>query len=683
MGELRIKHLTVTTSDKTQLLRTEDGEEDMIVRAGEVVTLEGPNQSGKTTIVSTIAGAFQLTRKPGSKDAFTVAYSMTLDGQDYVPTSIRDAMNRGVVAVFQNDPLIPTMTTFEQYVLRHGAPTKLGGFTNFFWAQLRALTVRVARKLAASWDEPLGSRVEALADALPQQSRSRRDISTAAKEWLALFYPRWTEADQRKHLNKFPMMMSGGERSVMRVVGALLQKDIRFLILDEAFTAVDLPTWTGAVEVIRKHVVAKGIGVIVVSHSPAERTRWRPTRRYEIVQGSLACHSSPAKAKHVVQGIVKPGRDIPIFETAGWVAAREGDCSWTENFPATAIAIVDKNVRNHPATSQLLTMLEARGDLSTLDVDISEKTKSVPTAQEIIRAISSHVRTENGTIYCVGGGSLLNIGGFCASIYLRGRVPTIYVPTTLTAIADVAVGSKTAINYVGDGDLPIKHVIGSYFDPSGIAVDCRYLQSLSRSDTIVASAEIVKQALVQSGSLFEEVLNNLELETPDLDRAYRHAVAASLLKQEVMLEDVDERSIGRILQFGHLHAHSLERASDFAIPHSVAVWCGLLIDYRLSLEAPNQSSDLSRLEKLAKTAAAGRQIPSQAMLFKGYQAETKMEPNAAAGEYSVTLAPSAGFYAEVGRTPLQTAVVDWSRLRSEWDRLRDILELAPVAVGRP
>ena len=57
------------------------------------------------------------------------------------------------------------------------------------------------------------------------------------------------------------------------------------------------------------------------------------------------------------------------------------------------------------------------------------------------------------------------------------------------------------------------------------------------------------------------------------------------LKSEVLASDPWELDTGKILLYGHLHAHSIERASSFAVPHGVSVLWGILLDLFIAGEA--------------------------------------------------------------------------------------------------
>ena len=67
----------------------------------------------------------------------------------------------------------------------------------------------------------------------------------------------------------------------------------------------------------------------------------------------------------------------------------------------------------------------------------------------------------SSTIYVKGGGMLLDMCGFACSIYMRGIKKMIFIPTTVLAIADAAIGGKNGINFSN-----AKNLIGTLKHPS-------------------------------------------------------------------------------------------------------------------------------------------------------------------------------------------------------------------------
>ncbi|TAM36101.1 MAG: sugar ABC transporter ATP-binding protein [Burkholderiaceae bacterium] len=79
---------------------------DFTVCAGEVHALVGENGAGKSTLTKAIAGAVQLT-----------SGEIRLDGEVCRFKSPADALRRGIVMVYQEDSLVPTMTVAQNVQL--------------------------------------------------------------------------------------------------------------------------------------------------------------------------------------------------------------------------------------------------------------------------------------------------------------------------------------------------------------------------------------------------------------------------------------------------------------------------------------------------------------------------------------------------------------------------------------
>ncbi len=69
---------------------------------------------------------------------------------------------------------------------------------------------------------------------------------------------------------------------------------------------------------------------------------------------------------------------------------------------------------------------------------------------------------------------------------------------------------------------------------------------------------------------------------PSEEDCFNIAIKTQRLKSQILLKDPLEEDYGRLLLFGHLHAHSLERFDDFNFPHGVSVLWGVAIDLLLN-----------------------------------------------------------------------------------------------------
>ncbi len=147
-------------------------------------------------------------------------------------------------------------------------------------------------------------------------------------------------------------------------------------------------------------------------------------------------------------------------------------------------------------------------------------------------------------LFAIGGGAVLDLVGFAASIYRRGVAVT-KIPTTLMAQVDAAVGLKNAINFNGT-----KNIVGSFCPPRSVLVDTRFLTSLPPRQFANGMAEILKIALVLDAGLFAAVAaaGPAHAEGAAQQDLYRRAI-------ELMVRELNanpyEQILTRAVDFGH------------------------------------------------------------------------------------------------------------------------------------
>src|SRR5215470_9215376 len=90
-----------------------------------VYTLEGPNGSGKSMLVRLLTGSLPSVFQH-------VDVPIILQGKTLRMTSCADAITEGIIAIFQDDSLISSMTVFEHVMLRHGK-TRTQDYLSYAW----------------------------------------------------------------------------------------------------------------------------------------------------------------------------------------------------------------------------------------------------------------------------------------------------------------------------------------------------------------------------------------------------------------------------------------------------------------------------------------------------------------------------------------------------------------------
>ncbi len=208
-----------------------------------------------------------------------------------------------------------------------------------------------------------------------------------------------------------------------------------------------------------------------------------------------------------------------------------------------------------------------------------EVEKSRKIKEEIEDFFIEHSIGKDFYLVTLGGGAILDLGGFVASTYLRG-IPYISIPTTLLAMVDACLGGKTGLNALG-----IKNRIGTFYPASHILICGEVLHSLNESEMHSALAEICKYGLISSPTIFSllKTENNLWKERNDL--FLEKLVYLSLeAKKNVVEKDFHEKGLRRILNFGHNIGHAIESFFEYSCPHGEAIAIGLFIESYLSFQ---------------------------------------------------------------------------------------------------
>ncbi|MBD5284614.1 MAG: 3-dehydroquinate synthase [Bacteroides sp.] len=205
--------------------------------------------------------------------------------------------------------------------------------------------------------------------------------------------------------------------------------------------------------------------------------------------------------------------------------------------------------------------------------------KDLASLTDLWRALSDSGMTRKGVVVNLGGGTVTDIGGFAAATFKRG-VSFINVPTTLLAMADASVGGKTGIDFNG-----LKNEVGAFAMPEAVVVDPGFLRTLPPAEILSGFAEMLKTGLVADAGLYTELL---KIENPSDREA---GIPVSLIertvavKEDVTRRDPHEKSLRKILNFGHTAGHAYESrmaALGRPVPHGVAVAWGLLTELVLS-----------------------------------------------------------------------------------------------------
>ena len=195
-----------------------------------------------------------------------------------------------------------------------------------------------------------------------------------------------------------------------------------------------------------------------------------------------------------------------------------------------------------------------------------EDSKSIATLSHLLSTMLANGFTRTDAVVAVGGGVVGDLSGFAAATFMRG-IDFYNIPTTLLSQVDSSIGGKTAVNLDG-----IKNCVGAFYQPKRVIVDPDTLSTLPPRQIANGLAEAIKMAATCDGELFARMEEN------DPSTILDDIIVSSLaIKKGVVEKDATEKSLRRVLNFGHTLGHGIE--SCFAMRdlyHGECVALGML-----------------------------------------------------------------------------------------------------------
>ena len=269
-----------------------------------------------------------------------------------------------------------------------------------------------------------------------------------------------------------------------------------------------------------------------------------------------------------------------------------------ERYPRI-FAVMDANVAMHcPASADIAEIMNRKGVPGKL-IEASEETKTMDTVMDICGWLLDNGADRDALVLAVGGGITCDMVGFAASIYKRG-VHFAYLPTTLLAQVDAAVGGKTGVNFDR-----YKNMLGIIRQQDFTFICPEVLVSLPHREFIAGVAEMLKTFIIDDNGNYQKAVDVLSEMSQgysllpeesaadywsDCVAAYSSELMylveeAVRVKAGVVSRDKYERGERRKLNLGHTFAHAIEtlaqrEGSD--ISHGEAVAMGLVMAARLS-----------------------------------------------------------------------------------------------------
>lgn len=268
-------------------------------------------------------------------------------------------------------------------------------------------------------------------------------------------------------------------------------------------------------------------------------------------------------------------------------------------------AVMDRSVAMKCPAAMRLAEIMNRKHVPGMLIKASEEEKTMETVMDICSWLMDNGADRDALVLAVGGGITSDMVGFAASIYKRG-VRFAYVPTTLLAQVDAAIGGKTGVNFES-----YKNMLGVIRQPEFTYICPQVLESLPLRDFLSGAAEMLKTFMIEDGGHYDAVVKLLfRMQVETVSKADNYAAkswsqsvachaaeltdlitAAASVKAGVVSRDQFEKGERRKLNLGHTFAHAIETLAQKSprsmlgegnVTHGEAVAMGLVMAARLS-----------------------------------------------------------------------------------------------------
>lgn len=224
-------------------------------------------------------------------------------------------------------------------------------------------------------------------------------------------------------------------------------------------------------------------------------------------------------------------------------------------------------------------------NLSIIGTPSGEGQKNIRVLESVWRKCSAIGLERSDAIIGFGGGATTDLAGFAAATWLRG-VDWYAIPTSLAGMVDAAIGGKTGINAQSG-----KNLIGSFYSPSGVFIDIKYLSKLPNRDLSAGLAEVIKCGFISD----YKILNLVQDDVLDFEKLISRAVK---VKANVVARDFKESKIREVLNYGHTLGHAIEKDSKYKLRHGEAVSIGMVYAAELSRELLGLADEVVELHRV-------------------------------------------------------------------------------------
>eukprot|EP00948_MAST-09A_sp_MAST-9A-sp1_P002145 g2145.t1 len=317
--------------------------------------------------------------------------------------------------------------------------------------------------------------------------------------------------------------------------------------------------------------------------------------------------------------------------------------------PSKLFLITDKNVAKNCLHEETLNNACEKLNLPRIPIYVcepGEATKCRSVHASITDWLLDQGCKRDSVLLALGGGVIGDLTGYVAATFMRG-IRYIQMPTSLLAMVDSSIGGKTGI------DTPMgKNLVGAFWNPLVVYTDLNFLKTLPIREMCNGMAEIIKAGAMKDEELFQwceqysqviksfaqhqdedEGSNNTGVIAPSSETTTDTAASsnntippmlskiilrAQNFKLNVCKQDVHERGLRSILNFGHTIGHGIEALMQPDLLHGECVAIGMIKEAELARAlGVCTSTVIARLARCCKLYDLPTTMPKRLAKLKG------------------------------------------------------------------
>jgi len=236
-----------------------------------------------------------------------------------------------------------------------------------------------------------------------------------------------------------------------------------------------------------------------------------------------------------------------------------------ENVPEYAHFIIDKKVAEL-YKDEMKNILAHR---SVLLIEAKETNKSLDKFPDYVQHFVNNSLRRDNIFIAIGGGIIQDITCFLAATMLRG-VDWRFYPTTLLAQSDSCIGSKSSIN-AGN----TKNILGTFTPPKAVYISGKFLDTLEEKELLSGVGEMLKVHVIDGAESYDLIADEYDRIFKEGGVMLKYIRRSLEIKKRYIEKDEFDQNIRNIFNYGHTFGHAIEAATNFGIPHGIAVTIGM------------------------------------------------------------------------------------------------------------